>query len=66
MAHTVIKYTKPNGMNGSINSEAVGKRLAMTLRSIENKGNSLTSVTIHAVVTLTGTEIYKWMLNNSR
>ena len=66
MAQTVIRYTKPNGMYGSIRSEATGKRLAMTLRSIENKGNSLTAVTIPMLGTLTGTEIYKWMINNSR
>lgn len=66
MAETVIHYIKANGTNGSIRSKANGKRLAMTLRSLEQKGNELTSVSIPMQGTMTGSDIYKWILDNSR
>ena len=63
---TVIHYIKPNGASGYTKAKSTGRRLAGVLRSIESKGNELTSVAIPMVGTLTGSDIYKWIIENSR
>lgn len=63
---TTIKYRKPNGGMGTSYTTKQGKQLAFILRSIESKGNTLMEVRIPLVGTLLGTQIYEYIMKQTK